>query len=261
MTVEIPPEERAAIGNRLFFETRLDFPSERFAEPVDEEEHWVRYTQALVESSLPLKEDSRLAVFLRYQNPIHDGDSIEVGELYRAAQTGPVHGALLSEGQAYEFAYLHRTPGLVGTDVAFDRFRIEHVSLTGNLELERPDHESSGHYQPHNFQLTARAPTGRGEELILRPDRSAVGTDDGRELATFDVPIPLKVKRSFWYRAKTAWIWGFLLVTAFILVSMWEASQQVPQGQETSWLVLLLDAAPAGGLGALLWLLQQRVAR
>jgi len=253
----IPTDEQESVGKSLFFRSAMEFRDDAFVDEAFEDEVWVRYADQLPKSNLPFKDDSQLAVFLKFQTPIRNGGSAPVGELYRATQTGPMHGTLLNEGSTYEFGYFHRTPGLIETQVSFDRFRIQHLSNTGNLELERLDEEASAHYQPHNIQLTALRRSGRGEELVLRPEPSNIRTEDDRELMTHDVLIPLRVKWSLWHRFKTRWLSLIALVAGFMLVNALDAAQEA----NTSVWTELPQTGPDGALGALVWVLQQRVSQ
>jgi hypothetical protein len=257
LAVRVPEHEQEGVQRTLFFESTGDVPD--FApKDADEDALWVRYTQLIVESSLPFADDSRRSVFPRFLTPLKKRGPAKVTQLYSSALTGPTHGAMLHEGSAYEFGYFHRTPGLVATNTGFQRFRIQHLASTGNIELERADDEATAHYQFHTLQLGAARVSVRGEDLVLRADKETVPTDAGDPLMTHDTQIPMRIRRSIVFRFRTRWSYLLLLFLAFMAVSAWNLAQQAP---DRSFLDLLPDAIPGGALGALVWFVQQRVSR
>jgi hypothetical protein len=229
----------------------------------DGEAAWVQFADMVqaTEGSLPFKSEARRAEYLRVQMPTVNGREASVELLDRSTVAGPTYGIALREGERCEFSYLHRLPGLIGTELAAGRFHIKHTIETGNLELDRAQEEITGRYQPHFFTIAAKKPTATSERLVLEPDVQEIIAEDGTRLPTLDVPVPMKVKRSWRYRARTNWIWGVILAAAFVgatLATYLIERQDDPDLPELSTSALTARVVVSGLLGVVIWYLQQR---
>jgi hypothetical protein len=246
----------------LFFEAGVDVGADQVGED-DEDAAWIRFLEILPGSAqnLPIKESALRSQYLRVRRPTVSGKPLVPEVLYTSTNAGPSHGYVLNEGSRSEFAYLHRLPSLIGTELAAGRYHIRHLTESGNIELDRVQEEITGRYQPHFFTVTAKKPTGTYEELVLASDVKEIVAEDDTTLLTLDVPIPMKVKWYWLHRTRTRLLPLFALVVAFVLANLgsyYYERQDNPQLPSLSGTAIVVRVVANAILAFVIWSVQQR---
>jgi hypothetical protein len=260
----LPDNEQDPFADVLVFWSELALPGASFVQPDAEEYAWVKYTALVAGSAtLPVPADAKQSLFLRVLPPVRGDETIPPTLLHRSSQAGRLFGLAFDEGASYEVSYLHRLPYLIGRNTTGERFSMKYGLASTNLELNSKEEEITANYQPHYFELTARKPTGTWETLRIKPDRAVIKAQDGTPIQALDCTIPMKMKYSWKYRAKTSWIWGAVLVLAFIASSVFSYLYEATTDPEkaVSGGVLLVRTLGSGIVGFVIWALQQRVPR
>jgi hypothetical protein len=249
----------------LFFTAEVAVDSTRVPED-QEDEAWVAFIELVQRTAnvLPIKDLALRSQYLRVRQPTEAGTTLKPELLYTSTNAGPSYGYGLNEGTRSEFGYLHRLPGLIGTELAAGRFHIRHATQSGNLELDKGQEEISGRYQPHFFTVTAKRPTGTYEELTLESDVDEIVAEDGTTLFPLDIAVPLKVKWHWWYRVRTRIAPLLVLFAAFVLTNLgsyYFERQDNPQLPALSGTAIIVRVIGSGLIAFVIWYTQQSLPR
>lgn len=211
--LEIPSEERSSAANTLLFRLSKHFPNKSFSDQINEEKVWVNYCDLIArDNSLPISEEARNALFLRFGFP--ENDTIPpVTQIHSSSTIGSIHGSLLTEGKTYEIGITHRIPSLITRNISIRPINVDYKSPTSNFEISPSSEEMTGNYQKHILTISANSPSGAWEEIIISPPKEAE-TQDGAKINTVKLSIPVRINQSFWYRFKKMYI---------LLIVLWVA--------------------------------------
>jgi len=213
--VRLPDDEVGDIGDRLFFRSGLDVSRLLFADRAAEQRAWIKLCDLLAaDDTLNINVEAKNAMFLRFDPPVLSREAIPSHFLHMSFQEGAKYGAVLDEGSTYELAVTHRIPALIGTDSLAPPIPVDYRPSTENLELSRLQEDFTGNYQTHTLVMFARRPSGTFEELVVGPAAEAFPLGQGESVRTAKLHIPLKIRRSLWYRVRTKWFWVAVLASA-----------------------------------------------
>ena len=213
--IQINEEEKERIGEALFFRSTLSINEERFATEDKEDGVWSKFCKLIVnEPTLPINGEARSGLFFRLLKE----KNISPNFLYESKHEGKKYGLNLTEGEKYELVFSRRVPKLFARNQNIKNAPMEYKIPTGNIELSRYEEDFTGNYQNHTIIMSALKPSGTCEEIIISPKKERVESQDGEKINVVTFQIPLKVKKSFWYRLRTSWIWyAFLWIALFAL--------------------------------------------
>jgi len=182
-----------------------------WGEDKDEDEAWIMWANAISKDvSLPFNEQARRYVYMRISK-LREKKASPIRRVYKSWTKGPIYGYQVSEGRTYELVYLHRVPFLLGKDQSVPRFKVTLNPHTSNWELPGREEDISANYQLHAMTMAALTPSASWEEVLLQPERQELETPSAEKLYTLPLRWNVKIKKAYWYRLRTRYIWLVLL--------------------------------------------------
>jgi hypothetical protein len=260
----------AAAGSATYlcFRESVTLPSFLGDDLALEEQVWAQFCQLLsAETALPVRDDAKRSLFLRFRTPSTSSGPVPVERLYLSTGQGPIYGAALREGSAYELAYSHRVPWLEGKNTTIAEIPLDYKLPTSSVELNSPTGAVIGNYQVSHISLSALRATPTWEELLIQPRERKLVSQNKEEINAFDLKIPFKVKFSFWYRLRQTWIFVLLLWLALTVVgavaSFSDVVKALTSGQSVDWdlhkYYIPLSAIASAIAAVAIFLLQERL--
>lgn len=238
--LEIPAASRAGLGNFLAFRSQLPTPALASTDPGLEDRVWAKLCQLIsAESVLPINEQAKRSLFLRFRIPSLGVNPAPVERLYTSIGQGPVYGAAFREGQAYEVTYSHRVPWLESKNTTVSEIPLDYKLPTSSVELNSPMGSVIGNYQVTHISLAALRSSGTWEELVIAPRERELTAQNQEKINAFDLKIPFRVKMSFWYRFYHMWIYVVLMWLALAMLgavaSLAQIVKDISDGKVVDW--------------------------
>ncbi len=255
--IEIPESEREAIGDSIFFRSRLRLDSESFVDGA-EEGAWAKYAHLVAkDQDFPINDNARHAVFFRFRTL--GGEGASASRIHASPQEGPRYGSVLAEGTSYELVFYHRSPCLTGLDDSVEAIPVKYLASTQNIELNRVEGELTGNYQTSTLSVTALQPSGSWEEITIVPEGKTTLSQKGKKkLHLVKLPIPLKVKRSILHRFRTFWVYVLVLWLALSLLGAAGFLGELA-GEVLDVRLIFVTVVASGIASAAIFILQQRL--
>jgi len=230
--LEIDIEDYEKIGSSLFFKSNTIIPENSFVNVDNEDANWIKFSDLVArEDILPIKEDAKRGLFLRFRK-ISNSDPAPVDVLYKSSYAGEISGSILSEGSTYELVFFHRIPKLIDTNIDLKPLPVKYRASAGNIEFNRSEEEFSSNYQTHVINITALRPSGTSEEIVIAPEQEETNNQSKQQINIIKLAIPIKIKKSNYYRFKTTGIWllllWFSLVANVIIGHIIEGKTNIP---------------------------------
>lgn len=211
LLIDLPVNAISPIGDAILFQMPQDLPDSAFPSQLDQDATWIRYADLIAQdTSLPINPSARSALYLRVCSPIGKTGPAPTEVVRKSSLTGPLHAVKLTEGHSYEMAFFHRVPALIGTKTSIARSVLTYTAPSSNLQLNRTQEDLTSNYQKHVLMLTAMRPSGTYDELRVSPPDKMIDTTGTVDIHAIGIPVPMRVKFSFWHRLKRQIIWLLL---------------------------------------------------
>jgi hypothetical protein len=219
VAISIPPADRARLASYICFRAPLTPPAFVANDPAAEEQVWANFCELIVrEPVLPIKDEARQSLFLRFRTPASGKQAASVSCLETSEGRGPTYGAVFLEGKHYELTYAHRVPFLEGKNTTIAEIPFDYKPPTTSVELSSPTGTVIGNYQVSHLSLSAIRASSSWEEVLIQPHEKVLTAQNSDKINAFDIKIPFKVEWSFWYRFRTTWLFVLLLWLALTVV-------------------------------------------
>jgi hypothetical protein len=203
--VPVPDSERATLGPHTILFRSAAEPRLPECSDKDERAVWARLCDLLSRASSPVRDEAKRSVYVFLQTPLcKKCEPASVEKLAESQVKGPQFGWELVEGKSYELPWNHRIPALIGTNHSFQRIDLCATSSTPNLEIADAKASLTSNYERHGLTVTAKGASGAYETLSLIPTSERTTDSAGNAIYVVDVKVPLRIKKSIWYRFKTS---------------------------------------------------------
>lgn len=214
----LPGNLQDQLSESLFFSADIDLPLSECTSWQEEDEAWSAYVDLIAKDTyFPINKEAKKSIFLRLRS-ISSKQRAEACKIHESYSSGIKHGILLHEGNSYDLIFMHRIPCLIGSSASIIKSKLTISSNTGNLEFNTLTDELSANYQRHILTVSAINPTMAYEEITIdKPESETIKTQSESVLNITSLKIPVKVKRSHWYRFKTKYAWLFLIWLSLFL--------------------------------------------
>jgi hypothetical protein len=200
--VVIPAGERTVLGKEaIFFRSDVQ-PQGVPVAPEDERASWTKLCSLLTAANSPVRAEAKKATYVRPQAPRSGNHVAAVAEVFDSSVEGKRYGWKLRESLAYEQAWDHRIPSLIGSTTSVSGLVFEAHTETESIELANAKAPISSNYEQHALGLTARSPSGTFESVALVPSASEVSDSTGDAIYASEVRFPVAVRKNLWYRFK-----------------------------------------------------------
>ncbi len=238
--VKISPSDRNSVDDALFFEANLPVPLPECNE-AQEDPAWVMLVNLISQGkNIPLKKEATKSIYFRF-NLLRKGKLTKKGIMYQSPSLGQKEGATLSEGASYEMILYHRVPLLLDKPISLTNSMIKFKAPTGNLEISPSEEELTGNYQKHVLNIAALKPSGAWEEIIIEMPEQIKSQDEKETLLTTNIHIPLKVRKSFWYRLLRTYIFLIIIWGSLFAGNIFD---KIIAGK-TDWTLIIISAVIA----------------
>lgn len=188
----------------------------------DEPSVWRQYIYLLSsDQSLPIATNARKSLYFHISLPFQNGTKVPIKPVHKSANSADIYGTVLKEGQNSEFKLSYGAPYLDKTADTVEKYVVDFELPTDNINLSSKSEDLIGNYGTKLFLAATPAATGSYEKLLIKPQAESYLSQNNKvQILARELPVPIRVESSVWYRLRSRWLPNLILYFAFVALAL-----------------------------------------